>query len=67
MKPTNDTERLDWLEENFQANSFRYVPGWPTMNNSRQGHWSLWAYKEGTTTRQTLREAIDAAVEQTPP
>ena len=64
MKPTTDTERLDWLEKHFESNSFRFVTGRPTMDNSSPPHWSLWTYNEGRTSRPTLREAIDAAIEE---
>lgn len=62
----SDTERLNWLEDNFYSNSLRFIPGSPTMDGSHPPRWSLWTYKEGTTTRPTLREAVDAAIEQEP-
>jgi hypothetical protein len=63
----NDTERLNWLEENFELHSFRFYKGFPTMDNSNPPCWRLWTRKEGTTTRPTLREAIDAATEEVTP
>lgn len=66
MKTSTDTERLDFAEENWERNSFRFCRGHPTMDNSSPPRWSVWTYNEGTTTRPTLRDAIDAAME-TPP
>lgn len=66
-KPNNDTERLDWLEENFSNYRFRHYKGEPTMNNSRPPCWFLWTPNEAATSRKTLSEAIDAATEEPKP
>ena len=67
MKPMTDTERLDWLEENFYLYRFRYFRGEPRMDNSAPPCWHLYAPNYGGTTRATLREAIDAATEEPKP
>ena len=59
-----DTERLDWFEEH--VNDFRHIRGQPTMDNSYPPGWAVWTYKEGSTRRATLREAIDASMDVLP-
>jgi hypothetical protein len=54
-----DTERLDWFEEHNK--DFRYSSH-PTMDG-KYPCWIVWTYKEGSTTRKTLREAIDASMD----
>jgi hypothetical protein len=55
----NDTVRLDWFEMN--SSLFRYSSH-PTMDG-KYPCWVVWTPKEGTTTRKTLREAIDASMD----
>ena len=57
-----DQERLDWLAENFHTHTFRYNAGQPTMNNTSPPHWRFWSPNEGTTSRSSIREAIDEAM-----
>jgi hypothetical protein len=54
-----DTERLDWFEKHNKH--FRYS-SYPSMCGKYPA-WIVWTYKEGTTTRKTLREAIDASMD----
>lgn len=61
---TTDTERLDWFEEH--VNDFRYIREELKMNNIVFSHWHVWTYKEGSTRRPTLREAIDASMDIPP-
>lgn len=63
----SDTERLDYAEKNWEMHSLRFNRGQPMMDNSYPPHWSVWTYNEGKTTRPTLREAIDAAMDANPP
>jgi rubrerythrin len=55
----NDTIRLDWFEHH--SSLFRFL-GHPSMDG-KYPCWSVWTPKEGTTTRKTLREAIDASMD----
>lgn len=55
----NDTERLNWFEEHQR--DFKYSP-YPSMDG-KYPCWVVWTHKEGTTTRKTLREAIDASMD----
>ena len=61
---TTDTERLNWFEAH--VDDFRRIRGQPTMNNSCPPGWAVWTYKEGSTRRATLREAIDASMDIPP-
>ena len=54
-----DTERSDWFEKH--SKDFRYSR-YPTMDG-KYPCWNVWTYKEGSTTRKTLREAIDASMD----
>lgn len=59
--PHIDTERLDFFENN--AEWFRYTGISTLTMDGKYPCWSVWTPKEGRTTRKTLREAIDAAME----
>lgn len=54
-----DTQRLDFFEEH--STEFRYSSG-ISMDGSRPC-WYIWLRAEGRTRRKTLRESIDAVME----
>lgn len=56
-----DKKRLDFFEQN--ASWFRYSGASTITMNGEYPRWSVWTPKEGRTSRKTLREAIDAAMD----
>ena len=56
-----DTERLNFFEQH--ADWFRYSGTSTVTMDGKYPCWSVWTPKEGRTARKTLREAIDAAME----
>lgn len=56
-----DTKRLDFFEQH--ADWFRYSGTSTVTMDGKYPCWSVWTPKEGRTTRKTLREAIDAAMD----
>jgi len=56
-----DKIRLDFFEQN--SSWFRHTGLSTVTMDGKYPCWSVWTPKEGRTTRKTLREAIDAAME----